>query len=141
METRNLLAYGGGVVYPVAASMPESYPTPRRFPRVKVHGSLPGQASLQHDITLLDLSEGGARLEHAGRFSLNAICFVRLPTPTGELLLKGKIVHSAVSRTIPGPDGEPTLYYQTGIEFVEVTSESLQALRQLLASPGNTPPA
>ena len=58
--------------------MPEPSATPRRFPRVKILGTVTGAISLLHDVTLLDLSEGGARLEHAGRFALNAICFLRV---------------------------------------------------------------
>lgn len=87
--------------------MAEPYSSPRRFPRVKVLGNVMGEVSLLQDVTLLDLSEGGARLENAGRFALNAICFLRLPGPEGELLLKVRGVHSAVSRTIAGPAGGP----------------------------------
>lgn len=113
--------------------MPDPYAIPRRFPRVKVLGNVTGEVSLLHDVTLLDLGEGGARLEHAGRFALNAICFLRLPAPEGELLLKARVVHSAVSRTAPGPGEETILFYQSGVEFVGLTSDALLALRQLLA--------
>ena len=41
--------------------MPEPYATPRRFPRVKVLGNVTGEVSFLQDVTLLDLSEGGAR--------------------------------------------------------------------------------
>ncbi len=116
--------------------MPEPYATPRRFPRVKLLGNVTGEVSLLHDVTLLDFSEGGARLEHAGRFALNALCFLRLPAPQGELLLKARVVHSAVSRTAPGPGKETILFYQSGVEFVGLTSDALLALRKLLADVG-----
>ena len=54
--------------------MGEPYAAACRFSRVKVLGTVPGEVSLLQDLTLLDLSEGGARLEHAGRFALHAIC-------------------------------------------------------------------
>ena len=113
--------------------MADPYAVPRRFPRVKLLGNVTGEVSLLHDVTLLDLGEGGARLEHAGRFALNAICFLRLPAPEGELLLKARVVHSAVSRTAPGPGEETILFYQSGIEFVGLTSEKLLTIRKLLA--------
>ena len=119
--------------------MAETSGTPRRFPRVKVLGNVTGSVTLLQDVTLLDLSEGGARLEHGGRFSINAICYLRLPAAGGELDLKGRVVHSAVSRTVPGPVEGNTLLYHSGIEFLELTSESLAALRQLLAGLGETP--
>ena len=50
--------------------MAEPYAAPRRFPRVKIIGNVTGATSLLREVTLLDLSEGGARLEHAGRFAL-----------------------------------------------------------------------
>ena len=118
--------------------MPEPYATSRRFPRVKVLGNVTGEASFLQDVTLLDLSEGGARLEHAGRFALNAICFLRLPAPEGELVLKARVLHSAVSRTVPGP--EPTLLFQSGVEFLGLTPEKLLALRKLLADVGGGSP-
>jgi hypothetical protein len=85
--------------------MPEPYATPRRFARVKMLGNVTGEVPFLQDVTLLDLSEGGARLEHAGRFALNAICFLRLPAPEGKLVVKARVVHSAVSRTAPGEGG------------------------------------
>jgi len=114
--------------------MAEPYTTPRRFPRVKLLGNVTGAISYLQDVALLDLGEGGARLEHAGRFALKAICFLRHPAPEGELLLKARVVHSAVCRTAPGPGEETILFYQSGVEFVGLTSETLLALRQLLTS-------
>lgn len=108
---------------------------------MKVLGNVTGEVSLLHDIILLDLSEGGARLEHAGRFTLGAVCFLRLPGPEGELVLKARVLHSAVSWTVSGTPEESTLLYQSGIEFIGLTSDSLLALRQLLATLGAAPPA
>ena len=47
--------------------MPEPSATPRRFPRVKVLGNVTGEVSFLQDVIFLDLSEGGARLDHAER--------------------------------------------------------------------------
>ena len=120
--------------------MPEPDVTPRRFPRLNVLGNIIGEVSLLHDVAVLDLSEAGACLEHAGRFTLGATCFLRLPAPEGELVLKARVVHSAASRTVPGMAGEPTLLFQSGVEFVGLTSESLLALRQLVARLREGPP-
>lgn len=48
-----------------AVLMREPHAIPRRFPRVKILGNVTGEVSLLHDVTLLDLGEGGARLERA----------------------------------------------------------------------------
>ncbi|MCI0407355.1 MAG: PilZ domain-containing protein [Acidobacteria bacterium] len=132
------LARPGQAAYHPRAPMAEPYATPRRFPRVKMLGNVTGEVSFLQDVTLLDLSEGGARLEHAGRFALNAICFLRVPVPEGDLL-KAWVVHSAVSRTVPGTGGEPTLLFQSGVEFVGLTLATLLPLRQFLASVDRPP--
>ncbi len=121
--------------------MPEPYATPRRFPRVKLLGNVTGEVSFLQDVTLLDLSEGGARLEHAGRFALGAVCFLRLPAPEGEVVVKARVIHSTVSRKVPVPAGEPTLLFHSGVEFVGLTSDALLALRQLVARLREGPPS
>lgn len=55
--------------------MAEQYAITRRFPHVKVLRNATGEVSLLHDVTLLDLSERGARLEYTGGFAVKAICF------------------------------------------------------------------
>ncbi len=120
--------------------MSEPYATPRRFPRVKLLGNVTGAVSFLQDVTLLDLSEGGARLEHAGRFALGAVCFLRLPAPAGELVVKARVIHSTVSRKVPVPAGEPTLLFHSGVEFVGLRSDALLALRQLVARLREGPP-
>lgn len=111
--------------------MREPSPGRRRFPRVKVLGKVTVKISLQ-EIGLLDLSEVGARLEHPGRLPLKGICLLHLPSPQGELPLTCRVVHSAVSQTVSGPDGEPTVLYQSGVEFLGLNEETLPALRHLL---------
>lgn len=103
----------------------------RRFPRVKVLGKVTAKISLQ-EIPLLDLSEGGARLEHAWRFPLKTIYTLHLPSPQGELALTCRVVHSAVSRTVLSSDGERTVLYKSGVEFLGLDQETLPALRQCL---------
>lgn len=104
-------------------------------------GNVTGEVSFLDDITLLDLSEGGARLEGAHRFALNPVCSLRLPASERELVLEARMIHSAVSRTVAGIGGKPTLLFQSGVEFVGLTLETLLALRQLLAGLRERPPS
>lgn len=50
--------------------------------------------------------------------------------------LKAPVHHPTVTRTLPRTAEGPTLLYQSGIEFPGLTSETLAALRQLLADLG-----
>ena len=122
--------------------MVELYATPRRFPRVNILGGLSGTISVHQEVGLVDLSQAGARLEHIGRFRLGSVCFLRLPGPKGEILLKARVVYSAVTRTTPGQGDEPALLYQSGVEFLDLSPEAVAALRQILATLGSpAPPA
>lgn len=114
--------------------MVEPYATPRRFPRVNVLGGRSGSVSVQQEIALLDLSEGGASLEHAGRFRIGSICFLRLPGPRGEILLKARVVHSAVTRTTSGQGEETAVLYRSGVEFLDMSPQAIEAIRQMLAT-------
>lgn len=116
------------------------YVAPRRFPRINVLGGLSGTVSVQQDVALIDLSEGGARLEHAGRFRLGSICFLGLPGPGGEILLKARVVHSGVSRTTSSPGDEPALLYWSGVQFLDMSPEAIEAIRQILATFGKAQP-
>lgn len=118
--------------------MVEPYATPRRFPRVSVLGGLSGTI-VQQEVALVDLSEGGASFEHAGRFRLGSLCFLRLPSPMGEILLKACVVHSGVVRTTSGEGDEPTLFYRSGVEFRDLTPEAVEAIRQIIAAFSNPP--
>lgn len=111
--------------------MREPSPGRRRFPRVRVLGKVTVKISLQ-EISLLDLSEAGARLEHPGRFPGQTICSLHLPSPHGDIPLTCRVVHSAVSRTVLSPDGERTVLYKSGVEFLGLNEETLPALRQFL---------
>ena len=77
-------------------------------------------------------------MEHAGRFRLGSICFLRLPGPGGEILLKARVVHSGVTRTTSSPGDEPALLYRSGVEFLEINPEAIEAIRQILAALGSS---
>jgi len=97
----------------VSSCLPCPSPTPRpaASPGSRSWGTSLGTFP-PHDVTPLHLSEDGARRERAGRFVLNAICFLRLPAREGELLFKARGVHPAVSRAVSGSAEGSTLLYQ-----------------------------
>ena len=130
---RGPLAPRAWAAYHPAASHGRALRQPPPLPPGEGPGHRHRGVSFLQDVTLLDLSDGGARLKHAGRFALHAICFLRLPGPEGELVLKARVLHSALSRTVSGSGEGATLLYQSGIEFLALTSETLAALRKLLA--------
>lgn len=103
----------------------------RRLPRFHIRG-LTGAVTTPREADLLDLSLGGALLEHQGRLRVGAPCHIDLPTDGGVLTIRARVVHSRVSRR--GPRG--ALYYRTGVQFVGVTPEAEQVLRAIIRSFG-----
>lgn len=103
----------------------------RRVPRFQIRG-VTGAMTIPQEAEVLDLSVGGALVEHQGMLHVDAPCFLDLPTPGEPVTIRCRVVHSRVSRREP----EGTLYYQTGVEFLDLTPEAEQTLEAFVRSYG-----
>jgi hypothetical protein len=103
----------------------------RRFPRFHIRGGM-GAITEADEAEVLDLSMGGALVEHRGMFRVGASCFLDLPTAGMLVSLRCRVVYSGESRREP----EGTLYYRTGVEFLDLTPEAERALGALIRSYG-----
>ncbi len=103
----------------------------RRFPRFQIRGVM-GAITEADEAEVLDLSMGGALVEHRGMFRVGASCFLDLPTAGMLVSIRCRVVYSGEGRREP----EGTLYYRTGVEFLDLTPESEQALEALIRSYG-----
>ena len=82
---------------------------------------------------MLDLSMGGALIEHEGMFRIGAAFALGMGNSgSNHLSIRCHVVHSQVSRC--KPDG--TLYYLTGVKFLDLTLEAEQTLGALIRSYG-----
>lgn len=102
----------------------------RRFPRFRI--GVTGAITIPQDAEVLDLSLGGASVEHQGRLDIGAPCYLDVPIPEAVVTISCRVVHSRVSRREP----EGALYYQTGVEFLDLTPAAEQALGALIRSFG-----
>jgi len=103
----------------------------RRFPRFQIRG-VTGAVTAPRQAEVLDLSLGGALVEHQGQLRMGAPCFIDLPTNGSVVTIRCRVVHSGVSRR--GPSG--ALYYCTGVKFVGLTPEAEEVLQAIIRSFG-----
>ena len=103
----------------------------RRVPRFRIR-DVTGAITTPQEAEVLDLSLGGALVEHKGMLHVGDLCFLDLPTSGGFFTLRCRVVHIRVSRL--EPDG--FVYYRTGVEFLNVAAEHEQPLGALIRAYG-----
>lgn len=83
---------------------------------------------------MIDLSLEGALVEHQGMLPLGSPCFLQLEIDEEHMNIRCRVVHSRVSRR--GAGG--ILYYQTGLQFRDLSRWAEQSLGALIRSYGAT---
>jgi hypothetical protein len=95
----------------------------RGAPRFEILGSLKGTLVATGILPVRDLSRGGALIESPRPLPLNSIRVLRLESPGGAAVVRGRVV-----RTSPSPDAE----YMVAFEFVAPDAATLDAIQQML---------
>jgi hypothetical protein len=124
---------------------PEYSPT-RRHGRLTFRELVSGGVTATHDIHVLDLSLGGARIEHAVILRPGNSCYLRLPLKQQVVTVMARVVWSkAVGRAAGKPAATTGLLYQSGLEFGTLAQEAHALLTAFLeiegTPPGNGRPA
>lgn len=112
----------------------------RAVPRTTLAGHLPVRVRDGREVHLLDLSRGGARIEHLDLFRPGAACPLELPPPFGSLTLPAQVVWCRVIGRKRRPGGEWHLVSRSGLRFTKLTVAQDAALAWLL-SPQHQPAA
>ncbi len=113
--------------------MGDEYPIKRRFPRFAVLGKVEGKIVASYEATLVDLSLGGALVEHSSMVRPGSTSQLMLPYGKGEIRIPCRVVRSHLSRReTHGPAS--LVVYQTGLEFLNPSPDILAALEELLAA-------
>lgn len=103
----------------------------RKPPRFRISGVAAAITTLQ-EAEVLDLSLSGALVEHQGVLQLASPCFLQLTADGERLTVQCRVVHSRVSYS--GADG--ALYYQTCLEFLDLSRGAQQSLGAFIRSYG-----
>ena len=113
--------------------MEEQYAIKRRFPRFAVLGKVEGKIVASYEATLVNLSLGGALVEHSSMVRPGSMSQVLLPYGNGEILIACRVIRSHLSRReTRGPAS--VVVYQTGLEFLNPSPDILAALEELLTA-------
>lgn len=121
--------------------MQKEYPVKRRFPRFTVLGKVAGRIIASHEATLLNLSLGGALIEHPSMVRPGSLSHLLIPTAKGDIQIHCRVARSSLVRQ-EQRGNETMVIYQTGLEFRNPSPEVLAALEEVIAAsqPGGGTP-
>jgi c-di-GMP-binding flagellar brake protein YcgR len=111
----------------------EPGPDRRRHPRANVGGRTKGKVNSTYDVSLLDISLGGALIEHVQVVQPNTVSQLGLTLQGHKMKLKCRVVRSLVHRS-EGRGGGRKLIYRTGLEFLDVSDEAREAIGDYIRS-------
>jgi hypothetical protein len=100
-------------------------------PRLRICGTVEGIPTLQV-ADVLDLTQRGALIVHEDMFPPQSVCLLQLGTNGDLSTIRCRVLHSRVSSVRPG--GGP--YYETMVEFLNVSPAAERALRNVVQSFG-----
>ncbi|OGB91576.1 MAG: hypothetical protein A3G35_06535 [candidate division NC10 bacterium RIFCSPLOWO2_12_FULL_66_18] len=120
--------------------MGPDYSSKRRYARLTFKEAVTGDVTARHDVHILDLSLGGARVEHTSILRPGSSCYLRLPLKEQVVTVMGRVVWStAVGRATANPGGTG-MVYQSGVEFGALAPEAHALLSAFLESRTGNPP-
>jgi hypothetical protein len=111
----------------------------RRHARLTFKEPLADQITSTHEVQILDLSVGGARVEHTVILRPNSTCHLRLPLAHNAITVVCHVVWSrAVGLREAGRSGSGLLFH-SGLEFAGMAPDARVILNAYLETQG-TPP-
>ncbi len=96
----------------------------RRHLRWRVGEGLTGRIASQNEASILDISLGGALVEHSNLVRPGTLSFLTLLLRGQEVNLRCRVVRSAIYRFETWPTGEQEHLYRTGVEFLALSEDS-----------------
>jgi c-di-GMP-binding flagellar brake protein YcgR len=118
----------GGEVVPVERSRGDR----RRHLRWRILGQSAGRIAPNHKASLLDISHGGALIEHTNLIRPGTISSLTLSASKQEINLRCRVVRSLVYRHAVWPTGEQDHVYRTGLEFLALSEDSQQLIDEYI---------
>jgi len=116
--------------------MSSEHSTRRQHARLTFSEPVSGAVTSSHDVNILDLSLGGARVEHTIILRPGSSCYIRVPIRQRVLTVNCRIVWSkAISRT-EGDTGGTGLLYHSGIQFGSMAQDTRTMLTAYLDNQG-----
>ena len=102
------------------------------MPRIAMVGRTTARAQGFLEAWLVDLSASGARITLGELLNRGSPCTLELAPALGSLTLSARVVWSGLFGGEQTPDGERHFIYQSGLAFVDLTTEQQAALASIL---------
>jgi hypothetical protein len=85
---------------------------------------------------IINLSMGGALVEHQSALRVGSVCTLTLMVPEAAVRVKCQVAHSMVDHRATSSQGEGLLFYRTGLEFIELSTDAENIMAVLIRSYG-----
>lgn len=115
--------------------MMSEYPVRRRYARLTYREPVSGAVTSSHDVHVLDLSLGGARVEHTIILRPGSSCYLRLPLDHRALTVNCRVIWSKAVARANGEQGGTGLLFQSGVQFSSLSGEAEAMLQAYLSTP------
>ena len=97
--------------------------------RFVVGGKTKGRVTADYEASLLNISLGGAMIEHSEVVVRpGTISFLELELDGRRTSLRSRVAWSVVKRPETTPEGERALVYHTGLEFIDLPEDTRQTV-------------
>ncbi len=114
--------------------MVPDYPVPRKHARLTFSEPVAGAVTSSHEVYILDLSLGGARVEHTMILRPGSSCYLRLPLEERLLTINCRVIWSRAIGRAPGEQGGTGLLFQSGMQFGSLSRDAQVVLQAHLDS-------
>ncbi len=108
------------------------YPVRRKYARLTFSEPVTGAVTSSHDVHILDLSLGGARVEHTVILRPGNSCYLRLPLDDRALTVNCRIIWSRAVGRANGEQGGTGLLFQSGVQFGSLSRDAQAMLEAYL---------
>ena len=108
----------------------------RRHARLTFKEPIQDLITASHDVRILDLSLGGARVEHTNILRPGSSCHLRLPLRNRRLTVLCRVVWSTAVGRAEGDARGTGLLFHSGLQFAGMTSDLQTVLAAYLESEG-----
>ncbi len=115
-------------------SMGKKGPERRRHLRVSVGGRTKGKVNAVHDVSIQDISLGGMLIEHVQVVQPGTICDLVCTLRAHKMRLRCQVIRATVHHSERDLKGKQKLIYRTGLEFLELSDETRQVIRDYITS-------
>jgi hypothetical protein len=95
--------------------------------RLQILGALPGDATVRQQISVLELSQTGARIEATFPLQINSLHEFRIALGSQSVVVKGRVAHCHIHEI-----DSDAVVYRAGIEFVDLPAWVGSAIVQFL---------